>query len=653
MGVDLKIFDTLLEPTFVLDSEGRVFYCNEPASLICDVSVRKMMRSRPNICDLFQFSEKVEALSHLKEITEASPYLEVSFSTNSGRAGRVQLTIQPLPEHFLSQTETTEPPSTEANQPLWLVYFRDVTLEETLQRKYRGELEKKELVILALEEAQVKLEDYSRNLEKKVEERTEQLSLINAQMKALLDSLGQGFLIFNREGMCLEIASKACDLIFEGDPRNRRIDEVLGLDTNAAKSFKNWMTTAFSEMLPFEDLAPLAPPRYQHHGGRTIDLGYFPIRNETNAIESIVLVGTDVTELVAAQHQAQLDRAHAQLILELIKNRRQILNFNKEGEALVQEIQRQASLYRPDYAEAFRALHTLKGGAASFSAQQLVEAVHEGENLLSQWHEYESHERLHSFHDQAAKIAAAFQQFLQDCEQVLGQTGKHAGPVREIPSEKLLHFYQALPPQSSYRHEFFATFLTESCETIFSGFNDAVQSAANQLGKVVLPLAIETPNFHFWPEPYQPLLATLVHAFRNAVDHGIETPDQRELLGKSTAGKITVEVLRVDASLHILIRDDGAGVDTMKIRTRLEQKGLSCQHESDEQVIQHVFDSQFSTRDQVTALSGRGVGMDAILTAAKHLGGNAIVQSNKNQGSTIRIEVPWIEELAEPKIKAA
>ena len=77
--MDLKIFDTLLEPTFVLDHEGRVRYCNEPAALICDQSVRKLMRSRPPIKELFRFKETIEAFESISNIQDASPYQETSF----------------------------------------------------------------------------------------------------------------------------------------------------------------------------------------------------------------------------------------------------------------------------------------------------------------------------------------------------------------------------------------------------------------------------------------------------------------------------------------------------------------------------------------------------------------------------------------------
>lgn len=628
--MDLKIFDTLLEPTFVLDQEGRVRYCNEPAALICDQSVRKIMRARPYIKEIFRFREEVKALNNIAAVQDASPYQETSFEMDGGKTGRVQLTLQPIV------------PDPEDGSARWLVFFRDVTLEETLQRKYRAELEKKEHVIRALEEAQVKLEDYSRNLEKMVAERTAQLSAINAQMKALLDSLGQGFLIFNREGLCLEIASKACEHIFETDPRGRTIHEVLRQNENERQAFSRWMATAFEEMLPFEDLAPLAPPRYAHGAERTIDLGYFPLRSDSGSIEGIVLVGTDVTDLVRAQKQAELDRAQSKMILELVKNRRQVLGFIREAEGLIGEIR--AQMENPDYEVAFRALHTLKGGAASFSIQDLVDRVHEGEELLGHWHQEPTAAHFSPLREQVQRIDESFREFLKNTETILGTRAHDGAPTREVRLDELRGFYSGLQTPAM-RERFYNAFLREKAVDVFAHFNDTVQSAASQLGKVVLPLAIETPSFEFWPEPYQRLIGSLVHAFRNAVDHGVESPDVREQRGKNPAGRISLSLERQADRLVLRIQDDGGGIDPRKIRERLERKGVDTTTEFDAQVIQHVFDSEFSTRDQVTALSGRGVGMDAIRVAATELGGRAWVTSVPGQGTVCHIDVPWLTDV--------
>ncbi|MEO7162968.1 MAG: ATP-binding protein, partial [Bdellovibrionia bacterium] len=153
---------------------------------------------------------------------------------------------------------------------------------------------------------------------------------------------------------------------------------------------------------------------------------------------------------------------------------------------------------------------------------------------------------------------------------------------------------------------------------------------------------------------YGRLLSSLVHAFRNAVDHGIEFSEKRLEDGKPEAGEIRVSFkvypnLGLDAVPHlqIQIKDDGNGINADRIREKL--KATSARHPllnaEDTEVYQTLFESGFSTKTEVTELSGRGVGLDAILCEAQRLNGNARLDSEFGRGTTLTIEVPLISVL--------
>lgn len=631
--VDGKLFDTLLEPLFILDQEGKIVYCNEAASLIVNVGVRKILRSKVKLQELVQFADPIPALENLISLTDPSPYQEVSFQVED-KSGRVQLTVQKFND-----------------DPSWIVFFRDVTLEETLQRKYRAELEKKEDVIRDLEKAKAQIEDYSRNLEKMVAERTAQLSQLNAKMTALLDSLDQGFLIFNEKGDVLEIVSKACEQILGRNPAGQPIWKALNYNDKETVKFQKWMATVFAEMLPFEDLAPLGPSRFAHPEGKEISLSYYPLR-EDSAIVGIVLVATDITNLVFAQREAEKERAYAKMILQLVKQKRQIQAFLREAETLTQTILMQAQQPKPNFEEAFRALHTLKGGSASFSILSIVQASHHAEELLKQWNEKPSEESRKAFVRQVQELPQHLNHFQEDCSVLLGN---RSGDVsREISSLALSEFYEKIPADFPLKRAFFESFLAEPVGPLFEHYEDQIQQTAAALEKIVAPLQVEPAAFRLWPQPYEQLFSTFVHAFRNAIDHGIETPENRELKGKATAGRIGVQCERLtNGLLRFSIWDDGGGIDPQIIRQKLDKNSISHSHENDQQVIQHVFDSSFSTREQVTEISGRGVGMDAIKAAAEKLGGTARVESTLGKGSTVIIEVPWLTETPKSLQKAS
>ena len=629
--METKIFDVLLEPTFVLNAEKKIIYCNEPAALLTDLSVRKLMRSQPVFDVLFKFETPLSGLQDLNTVADSTPYQEIHFTTEAGKTGKVQVTFQP----FESQDEKAIS---------WLVYFRDVTLEETLQKKYRAELEQKEGYIRELESAREKLEDYSKNLEKMVAERTAQLSRLNQLTTALLDSLGQGFFIFDQEGSVLEIASKACQQTIEKDPRGLKIWEALSLPAKSHAGFQNWMTTLFSEMLPFEDLAPLGPPMYKHSEGHDIQLQYYPLRNESGAMEGVVVVATDITSLVAAQKEATFEKAHASMILKLIKNKRQVASFIRESQQMLEILKLELLKPQPEPELTFRMLHTLKGGAASFSVHSFAVSCHQAETLLTEWKSLQDEPSLQKLREQCQTLPRLFQEFLKENEMILGNLEKLSERWIESSLSQFTDFAgRQLPATSTpLREAFFEHFLYEPVESLFSHYDEITLNVADNLGKKVNPLKIKNPQFRILPEPYETLFGTLIHAFRNAVDHGIETPEVRSERGKPTAGQISLWFEKKNDQLLFCIEDDGGGINPERIRKKLTEKGLSVQNESDEQIIQHIFDSQFSTAEQVTDVSGRGIGMDAILQSAKNLGGRAWVESKLTEGTRLFIQVPWI-----------
>lgn len=630
--MDSKIFDTLLEPIFVLNAEGRVIYCNEPAALICDISVRKVVRSLPLFNEIILFADEISGLSSLRDLTDPTPYQEVHFKTPAGKTGRVQITMQPF------------------TQDQWIVFFRDVTLEETLQRKYRAELEKKESVIRDLEDARAKLEDYSKNLEKMVAERTAQLSTLNQQLNALLDSLGQGFFIFDKDGQCFPIYSKACLTTIEKNPTGLPVEQALSLDEKGTVSFKKWMTTLFMEMLPFEDLAPLGPNRFKHSQGRDIELTYFPLRKESGEIEGVVVVATDITELVESQRQAEKEKKYAQMILQLVQNKRQVLGFLKEADALIQDLHFQLNQPDINFELTFRDLHTLKGGAASFSLADLAEAVHKAEDLLAAWNRDKNTEIRKELTTLCQSFPNLIEQFLEKNRTLLGQKPGSLEVLKEVQVSDLKSHNSKLPMGSPERQDFFEKFLLETTEHIFGHFNDQIRQIANLEGKIVQNLIIENSDLKLWPEPYEPLFASFIHAFRNSVDHGIESSSDRETVGKPSAGRIGILTERKGSHILFKIWDDGKGIDPEAIRSKLRKKGQEQEaQKNDRDVIQHVFDSEFSTKDTVTSLSGRGIGMDAIQACAQNLGGKAWVESEPGKGSQVLIEVPWLTELSTKK----
>ena len=147
----------------------------------------------------------------------------------------------------------------------------------------------------------------------------------------------------------------------------------------------------------------------------------------------------------------------------------------------------------------------------------------------------------------------------------------------------------------------------------------------------------------------------LVHIIRNAVDHGLESTEQRVAAGKDPKGHVEIMAYHEGSNLAIQITDDGKGIDPEKIRQKAVQKGIISENAqmAPEEIIQFIFHPGFSTKEQVTEVSGRGVGMDVVKTNIEGLGGQVKVLSKLGEGSSFKILIPLTLAIIEGLVVAS
>ncbi len=640
MSLNQQLFDSLLEPVFVLNKETRIIYCNEPAALLTGQSTRKLMRIQPRLTEVLIFNEPIESLEKINQVTDPTPYKEVSFPKFDGEIGKVQVTLQAL-----------------VPGESWIVFVRDVTLEERLQKKYRAELDAKEGVNEELRKAQGELENYSRNLEKMVEERTTQIRELNQKLMVLLDSLNQGFLIFNSEGLIWKVTSKACESILETDPKGMKIWEVLKLPEEKQEGFRKWLITLFGELLPFDDMAALGPKNFSHSQGRHVKLDYFPIRNERNEISGVVLVSTDITDLIRAQQEAEKEKANSQFILKMFKQKKYFLRFFEEASRHMNELKlalREASSFW-DLEAIFRILHTLKGGASSFSAKPIADQSHRLEDLITQLRDDPQDFQRDTWDHEYAQLITSFDDMTKEVHELLGakssETSLDSIEISRAKLSQIIDLLAAWSKTREFANNLESQYLLESALDTFQSYHYITNKTAEQLNKKVKPLIIETHQIHWFPKPYSAFLGSLVHVFRNAVDHGLESPEVRISSGKNAEGEIRVVLSYSDNHYELLIEDDGSGINLFKLKQKLIEKGASVEGLDPFFLQQKIFDRYLSTKDQVSELSGLGVGLDAVKAEVEKLGGTAVVKSNEGKGTQFHFRWPSHQKMQQSTIQ--
>ncbi len=169
----------------------------------------------------------------------------------------------------------------------------------------------------------------------------------------------------------------------------------------------------------------------------------------------------------------------------------------------------------------------------------------------------------------------------------------------------------------------------------------AARKLARELGKEV-DLVTRGSDTELDKLTVEELADPLMHLIRNALDHGIETPDERRAADKSERGTLTLDAYQRGSSVVIDVRDDGRGIDPVRVRTRAVRRGLIGENEElgIERAIELLFMPGFSTADQISEISGRGVGLDVVRKNIHDLKGTIEVLSGANGGTAFRIVLP-------------
>lgn len=176
---------------------------------------------------------------------------------------------------------------------------------------------------------------------------------------------------------------------------------------------------------------------------------------------------------------------------------------------------------------------------------------------------------------------------------------------------------------------------------LFGRFRRLIHDLARDTGKVI-DLVTEGETTELDKTVIERLADPLVHMIRNAADHGLETPEQRQACGKPAAGRITLSARQSGAEVLITIADDGRGIDRARVRAKAEGNGLIAPDAvlSDSELLQLIFHPGFSTAETITNLSGRGVGMDVVKRTIEGLRGAMEMTSEPGQGSVITLRIP-------------
>lgn len=510
------------------------------------------------------------------------------------------------------------------------------------------------------------LAEANSSLERRVNERTLDLKLAHAEVKEILDNLDDLVVTVDPEMKIGATHSPASLRLLGRDAIvGCSLTDVLfkDLDRHDANQGKHLFVM---EMLrhsdPFQwsisthDLMPVL--RYKSSetsAERTLSLRYSPIF-ENDVFRKMIVVASDVTEILALRASLAAREKESTLretvLLEIAaSDKRQLRGFFKEFEARMEEI-RTFSL-QPDPQATLpilRSLHTIKGTARSVGLKLLAKCVHAVEDQLeplrltlmgsnSEHVDFEASVRSSGFteiHSVYTAYHRIFVELFTDTEssplapRFISRLGNFLGSVKTDRKELANWF------EMSQNEEVL------SVVEIFEGFFPTLQELAGELGK---ELIFETPQWDLYiaGSLKSALQEAFTHVLRNAIDHGIEDPEERTSSGKPSKGKLWLTF--EDRIQHTLLTicDDGRGINLKKVYDLAQSKQLVNQPFADmheNQILDLLFAPGFSTKTEISELSGRGVGLDAVRVALKRCGVECRFSSKTGHGSYFEMLIP-------------
>jgi two-component system chemotaxis sensor kinase CheA len=468
------------------------------------------------------------------------------------------------------------------------------------------------------------LEDMNKHLEQRVEQRTLELASRNRDMRLVLDNVEQGFITVDMNGvMALERSAVVDKWLGASGAGSLFVDLIAGHDGAFSAGFGLGLESMREDSMPLEvSLAQL--PSKLTVGARELRFSYSPVFDR-GKLSSLLVVAADVTERIARERNER-EQLEAMAVFErIMSDRRGFLSFFADADQLVGAIT--ADPGNADLSTCKRLVHTLKGNAATFGLSRIAELCHDIEDSI---------EELAG--PPAPGLRDALARRWQTLAEQVRRTGDdHSLVVSNADHDRVVSELAAAGIAPAMVRKI-AVWRLEHVQTAFTRLGDNARAMAAGLGKSGLEVSVDGGDLMLDPRHWDRFWSELVHVIRNSVDHGIETPELREASGKSPCGRLAFEAHVADGAFVVSVTDDGGGIDWSAVAAKARACGLPADRPQD--LERALFASGFSTRDEITMTSGRGVGLDAVQQAVTSLDGRVEIDSALGRGTTFRFVFP-------------
>ena len=451
-------------------------------------------------------------------------------------------------------------------------------------------------------------------------------------MRIVLDTVAQGLVTVAKDGSLGDERSKAIDTWFGSPKAGVKIWDVFrDAHPNVRISLEIGIGQVFENTLPLALTLSQLPRRIED--GRVVyELAYEAVDAAAGtAPTSILVIVSDITARVHAERSEAEQREQMSIFAAVAKDRSGLIDFLREtgkliafvGEHFASDVRR---------VEVLRALHTIKGNSSLLGMTSVSWLCHSIETRLAEDGGTGSMRRADSEALESAWVALT-----RRAEELLGNVSSATIDVTAVDVAELVSAIQ----RDESREGLMRTLARWSMEPVAKRFTRLAEQGrqlAARIGKPGITVETRAEGVRLPSDRFAVFWTALSHVLRNALDHGIESPSQRIAAGKPEFGHLVLAASDSNGQVVIEVTDDGRGIDWPRLREMAVGLGLASSSERD--LTDALFADGVSTRDEVSELSGRGVGLGAVRAACQQLDGHIVVESAIGMGTTMRFVFP-------------
>ena len=460
------------------------------------------------------------------------------------------------------------------------------------------------------------------------------------QLKILFDNANEGFLYFNREMVIGNEYSQKAKEIFGIDIKEKYITDLLFQDEEEKFFIQETLVGILDETLERQAiLISLLKDEF------FINKRFIKVQYKVLSHNAFMLILSDITQNKYLNEKIKEEQQLYKMVITVMTFFEQFSEVKNDYQRFTNEIEKYKSL--EVLSDLRREVHTFKGLFSQFELVHSVKKLHSLENTIDYCLKIEEVDEDIVY--LSSKLLCSWLEVdLGVINHILKQDIFAKPNTLKIEKKRIENIYNNIEKYENIeilKHEI-KQLTYRNIKDSFYAYGQLVTTLSQRFEKPMYELILDCEDIYLSGR-YKPFLNALVHIFRNSLDHGIEVEEERILLGKDPKGTISCDIKVVDNNLEINYKDDGRGLDTNQIKSKIVEKQLLSEEKlhslDEEEILMLIFMDSFTTKEVVTDISGRGVGLSSLQNEVKKLEGSIKITNHPKKGVEFLFTLPIVD----------